>query len=116
MRDNIKQRVVEFSKKVADSHWLERAKLIEDFIMKELDARDADYDLDDKDLAQIHSNAVNEGLQLSYESDLHRQTVKFMTYAWSMGVLRWLRSKDMLYFRVGVRKEAPNDNKRDKDN
>ena len=109
MRDKLKERVAEFSKEVADSHWLDRANRIEDFIMKELAARDVDYTLDDKDLAEIHSAAVNEGLQLSYDSDLHRQSIKFMTFAWSAGVFNWLRSKDMIYFRIGIKKGAPNE-------
>lgn len=105
MRDNLKDRIVEFSKSLDSTHFLDRADSIQRFIENELAARDIAYTLTTQDLANIHSNAVN----CSINSPAIPNGSQELALFWTLGVTNWLRGKDMLYFVIGGQKGVPND-------
>jgi hypothetical protein len=100
MKSTLKERIQEFSKTLEGTHFLHRERAIEQFITKELNARDVPYTLSDNDLANIHSYTVQESLQIPANTEFATDKTKVLTYAWTRGVCLFLRSRDMLYYQV----------------
>lgn len=107
MKDTLRDRIEAFSKSLDSKHFLDKVRLIQEFIETELKARDVPYSLTTQDLSLIHSNAVQE----SINSSLNTNDSNELALWWTKGVLNWLRSKDMLYFIIGGQKGMTNDSK-----
>lgn len=109
MKERLKERIETFSKSLDKAHFLDRARLIQRFIEDELSARDAEYTVTPQDLQLIQDYAIRENLSSTTKPNDSNQ----MAMWWTLGVCNWLRSRNMLYFKLGGQNGVHNDQEPD---
>lgn len=57
-----------------------------------------------QDLMHIHTLAVNNCIQLPFDSNLMKDNNKVQAYSWTSAVVNWLNSKDLLDIEVDIDK------------
>lgn len=101
MRQDLNQRTIAFAKSIEDAHFLEKVRLIERFLVNELDARETPYTLTKNDLYLIHDYTA----KLSIDLSLNPKDSMELAALWALSVTNLLRSRNLLQYIIGVDKK-----------